>query len=398
MPSERIRDQLNPLVIARGDVYAAGGRVTLIGADPDFVGAIVRGSVPYDVTLRYELRGGTVPTLVMSCMCAAAPRGPCKHVWAALRVAERSGHLANASRAPGHLAIGLAGPDPPYGGGPEVRWVIDLTSSRGHSAVPIDVYERAASGLGFSTGFRKVTLRRRSFDPRLVPGGTLADLVALARTGRCDVRSAHDEPASALVVDEGAPFAVVLTVDGAGTIDGGMPALAVRGSLRREGEELSLGALSGIYDSGVAFLGPRAVRIECDVPLRWVDAIREQGELLVPAEESVPFLRELLRRCRCRRSSSTAASPSTRDRPSWLGCRSIGPTQRCGRRCASSWQTWRSTTAERRHPGTTADASRSSQPGNGWSCEISTASSARSPSSSRPGSTARAARTRHGAR
>ena len=75
---------------ARGERYAAEGRVEILFASPTEIQAEVSGGEVYQSALRL-----TEGELVMSCDCPfAAEHGACKHLWALLFVAEREHRLA----------------------------------------------------------------------------------------------------------------------------------------------------------------------------------------------------------------------------------------------------------------------------------------------------------------
>ncbi len=100
LPPELVA-QFSPDVRARGDEYWRARRVHLLDADdPAEVVALVRGSAPYEVTLRRRGRG----RVVMDCTCPylESHDAPCKHLWATVLEAERIGHpvVAAAGGAP----------------------------------------------------------------------------------------------------------------------------------------------------------------------------------------------------------------------------------------------------------------------------------------------------------
>jgi superfamily II DNA or RNA helicase len=294
--SDKVRRSFDPAVVARGELYAMRGFVTVLGGTADRVAAIVRGTLPYDVTIRHERRERE-GFLVASCTCAHAARHMCKHVWAALRVAERGGHLEGAAGEGKELRIVPAAPDfadeQPRS---QIRWLIDLAKGTPYADLPVEVFERSTLPLGFSTGFRAVPLAQRTFE-RAAPGKTALEVLALARTGRCDVVIERGRPPEPLVADEGEPFRVVLVVRETTASSSAMPGLRVYGELRRGDEIVALDAVTAVFYIGLAFVGARAVSVERDVPFRWVLSLRERNEMLVDPEDSLRFLRELVTKC-----------------------------------------------------------------------------------------------------
>ena len=88
-------------VRARGEQYVASDRVTLMPEEPLLVRAIAQGGSPWLVTL--DARGGT---LSLGCACPfAIDRGFCKHIWAALRLADGEGLLATLLKASNGLFV-----------------------------------------------------------------------------------------------------------------------------------------------------------------------------------------------------------------------------------------------------------------------------------------------------
>jgi superfamily II DNA or RNA helicase len=293
--SDRLRRTFDPLVVSRGDLYALRGVVAIRYGDANRVAAHVQGTQLYDVSLRYtrrERRGGT---LACACSCgdARAVRRLCKHVWATLRVAERRGHLSSAERDRDLLEIRLASEAEPVDPVPdEPRWLVDLPASTPYSGLVVD-----ACTSSYRDERPRTTFRRD--DPGEYADKTPARVAELASTGLADVLHRHDSPPEPLVFDHGEPFRLVLLVAEGNPAGATLGELVVRGELRRHDERLPLDAMSAIYHDGIAFIGPRALRVERDAPLRWVIALRNQAnELVIPAEDAPRFLRDLVSRSR----------------------------------------------------------------------------------------------------
>lgn len=287
------------MVVARGELHALRGHVTLRYGDANRVSAVVQGTRPYDVGLRY-VRRTRIPggALEVSCTCSHAAHRLCKHVWAALRVAERRGHLVSATRERGELQIIAARPEdgerPPA---TQLRWLIDLPRSSPYSGPTIDGYERALTLVGSAPRLDRAGRGSVSFG--YVQGEALRErILDLAQGRRTDVLFDEERPPEPLVFDDGGSFRVVLVVHEGSPGALAMNDLVVRGELRRGDEVIALQELSGIFNAGLAFLGPRAVLVERDAPMRWVTVVQQRGELLVPADEAHRFLRELVMKSR----------------------------------------------------------------------------------------------------
>ena len=293
--SDRLRRSFDPLVVLRGDLYALRGVVTIRHGDASRVGAHVQGTQLYDVTLRYTARERRGGMLECACSCghARVVRALCKHVWAALRVGERRGYLSSVERDHGLLEIHVATEPAPIGLAPdEPRWVVDLLASTPYSGLVVDRRTSSCRDERAQTTFHRN-------DPGAYAERTPARVAALASTRLAEVLHRHDRTPEPLVFDDGEPFRLVLLVAEGNPGGATLGELVVRGELRRADETLPLDALSAIYHDGIAFIGPRALRVERDAPLRWVTALRNQGnELVVPAEDAVRFLRDLVTKSR----------------------------------------------------------------------------------------------------
>ena len=88
-----LADRFSSASVQRAEQYVRSGAVRITELAPGLVKAVVRGSSPYDVTLRIDRR-----RLSLSCDCPAfSSFGPCKHLWATLMVAEQRGILRQLS-------------------------------------------------------------------------------------------------------------------------------------------------------------------------------------------------------------------------------------------------------------------------------------------------------------
>jgi superfamily II DNA or RNA helicase len=296
LSGDRLRRSFDPLVVSRGEVYALRGAVTIRHGDASSVHARVAGTERYEVTLRHSRRGRAGGTLSCSCSCghAQTARRLCKHVWATLRVADGRGHLTGATRQPGWLEV-RATPEPlPHEdeSRTEPRWLVDLPASTPYSGLVVDAYTSTYGRERPSTTFRRDTESEPS-------DSTPVRVAALARTGLAEVLHRYDRTPEPLAFDEGEPFRLVLVVDEQDPTSETLGALRVRGELRRDGEAIPLDEMSAVYHDGVAFVGPRALRIERDAPLRWVSALQKRGnELVIEAEDAPRFLRELVTKSR----------------------------------------------------------------------------------------------------
>ena len=103
----QLQDLFRPGVRARGDEYFAQRRVRLVTATVRTIEARVRGSEQYYV--RFDADRGLI---TLSCTCPYAfDNGVCKHQWATVREAERTGRL--------QLLLATAGPRPSFSAGLE---------------------------------------------------------------------------------------------------------------------------------------------------------------------------------------------------------------------------------------------------------------------------------------
>ena len=284
--SDRLRRSFDPQVVARGDLYAERGVVTIAYGDAHGVRARVQGTQLYDVTLRHARSGPGRGSLSCSCSCSHAQtaRRLCKHVWATLRVAERRGHLIGADLAP----------PPEEERRTEPRWLVDLPASTPYSGLVVDAYTST-----FGRDRPSTTFRRDAESSLGVSQATPIRIAALARTGLAEVLHRYDRPPERLVFDDGESFRLVVVVAEQDPTTEALGALRIRGELRRDDEAIPLDEMSAIYHDGLAFVRARALRIERDAPLRWVAALQKRGnELVIEAEDAPRFLRELVTRSR----------------------------------------------------------------------------------------------------
>ncbi|MEA2752856.1 MAG: hypothetical protein QOI41_6999 [Myxococcales bacterium] len=296
--SDRLRPRFDPLVVARGDLYALRGAITIRYGDANRVAAHVRGSQLYDVSLRYTrgIRGSGSIACTCSCGHARGARRLCKHVWAVLRIAERRGHLSSAARDRGLLEIhATTDAEPADLAREEPRWRIDLPGSTPYSGLVVDTYASTYAGHHAQTTFRR--------DGHDEPGerglSTPQHVAALARTGLAEVLHRYDRPPEPLAFDDSEPFRLVIVIAEGSAAEASLGELVVHGELRRGDETIPLDEMSAIYHDGLAFVGSRALRVERDAPLRWVTALRKQGnELVVPPEDALRFLRDLVTKSR----------------------------------------------------------------------------------------------------
>jgi superfamily II DNA or RNA helicase len=174
----------------------------------------------------------------------------------------------------------------------ERRWLVDLPASTPYSGLVVDAYASTSGRERPSTTFR----RDAENEPR---DSTAVRVATLARTGLAEVLHRYGRTPERLVFDAGPPFRLVIVVGEQDPTSATLGALRVRGELRRDDEAIPLDEMSAVYHDGVAFIGPRALRIERDAPLRWVSALQKRGnELVLEAEDAPRFLRELVTRSR----------------------------------------------------------------------------------------------------
>ncbi len=88
LASERLRHRFAPHVRERGLRYHLQGAVRITAADAAGITAAVQGTRRYMVALGFD-----GDALEVSCTCPAFGAGPCKHIWATILSAERSGLL-----------------------------------------------------------------------------------------------------------------------------------------------------------------------------------------------------------------------------------------------------------------------------------------------------------------
>ena len=297
--TDRLRRCFDPLVVARGDLYALRGVVTIRHGDADRVAARVQGTETYDVGLRYTRRdrGGTI---ACSCSCSHArtTRRLCKHVWATLRIAERRGHLTSVARERGALDVhattttsGAQTNDLPK---TAPRWLVDLPASTPYSGLVVDAYTST-----FGPDRPWTTFRRESSHDDPLGEPTPTRIAELARTGLAEVLHRYDRPPEPLLFDDGDPFRLVLVVRDGNQGSATLGELVVHGELRRGDEVIPVEEMSAIYHDGLAFVGARAFRLERDAPLRWVAALQKrENALVIEADEAPRFLRELVTKSR----------------------------------------------------------------------------------------------------
>lgn len=219
--SDRLRRSFDRLVVAPGDLYAHGHRVTIRYGDVNRVSAVVQGTQSYEVTLRFTRRvHGEGGALEVACSCTHANRHLCKHVWATLRVAERRGHLLNAARQRGvlHVVAALAATSPALPtqvaepAPPSPRWLLDLGASSPYGGPTIDSYERVLTLVGSTPRIERIAPARISFG--YVTGEALRTRVLdLAEGGRTDVLFDAERPPEVLTIDDDGSYRVVLIVE-----------------------------------------------------------------------------------------------------------------------------------------------------------------------------------------
>ena len=277
--SERVRSFFDPQVATRGEELALRGAVTIRGGDGAHVRAIVRGRLPYDTAL--TVTGGR--SIVASCTCANAAFQLCKHTWATLRVAEKSGFLAGARHANDLAVYGAAQEETRP---PALRWTVDAVRTRRRGELAVQLFERGAGPDG-DTGFREVTGRRRWELQKY-------SLRALVETNACDVRD-EGEFVGRLVLDEGEPFQLVVDVREAApaTTELDWPPLIARASLERDGEVLDLEDFFSFHGEDFVLRGARVSRVSRLVPPSILRRLRA-GELEVPEEHAAAFLRQVI--------------------------------------------------------------------------------------------------------
>jgi superfamily II DNA or RNA helicase len=113
----------------------------------------------------------------------------------------------------------------------------------------------------------------------------------LAQTGRCAVQVDGMQPPVPLEIDRRGAYRLVLVVREERS------RLTLHGELRRGALTLPLTDLAIVLEHGVAFHGARALQVESDAAFGWVQALRHERRLVVPAEDTEDFLRGLLATC-----------------------------------------------------------------------------------------------------
>src|SRR5690349_7545876 len=119
----------------RGEEYAAAERVETVWADAKGIQAEVVGTQTYTVSVRLD-----DTELLLSCNCPfAAEHGTCKHIWAALLVADTRGLLAPVLARATSVFVDSAPPPPTKAAKPvpqssQPRWarVLDSVRQRSH--------------------------------------------------------------------------------------------------------------------------------------------------------------------------------------------------------------------------------------------------------------------------
>ena len=276
----------------RGQPYAEHGDVSITSGSDRRVTAVVRGTSPYEVRLVYRVTQRGTNLLHVVCTCPIGRLDPCKHAFAALRVAQHRGLLAALPREckSVHLVVGappgeeeeVEGDEAAEDEEREERWLIDL--ERCHAEQEITV----ADALGDPIA-----------DGASIQRGAPWAIRRLAETGRCDVIVTRGEAPEPLEFDEGDAYRFVLAIsDGSHDPVAGERSLVVRGELHREGEIAHSSELSAIFPSELAFIGSRGLRVRLGgLPFEWALGLCGRTELEVAAEDATRFLSKIVERC-----------------------------------------------------------------------------------------------------
>jgi superfamily II DNA or RNA helicase len=100
--ASRLAAFVDPPVRYRGESYEAQRRVNILRNSNTLVEAVVRGTMPYAVTL--NVAGSKI---VAACECPFAETELCKHIWAVIRACDRHGHLRGVVGSIASLGIAL---------------------------------------------------------------------------------------------------------------------------------------------------------------------------------------------------------------------------------------------------------------------------------------------------
>ncbi len=317
----------------RGEALAREGRVEILAHDGAQVTASVRAKGSrheVEIDLRSQRVGG------VSCSCAAfAATGPCEHVWAVL-VVVRIGIASSASASAGSSTLGtwLAGlqrleraaepapavePDEPES---RVEYVLVLDESSSATlletrrarpltrggfgkASPFDLLA-PRKGMALAPDDRRIAALLRGAESSLVTPArargesryrldaeqTQALLPALCATARLHWSRAGTTSARPLVLDEGPPFKVCLTLTA--SAEAGMLELDAR--LERADERIPREAIRGVLAGDFVVLDERIVRSRLERGRTWL-LLHVQSPLPpFPAHEAPAVLLELARR------------------------------------------------------------------------------------------------------
>ncbi len=327
--------------MSKGAAYAAQGRVRIERGGPAEVEAVVHGSRAYSVFV--EGHGGRVTA---SCTCEHFADGYfCKHVWAALLIGERAGHMKSLMTGPVKLlhkrtefgldeevevedeperrpAKSLRGgtwrslltglkdearrdPRPALGKDARLWYRVDPLEVRRQGAMVVRLSSRKQlKGGAWSTPqtrtLRADQIERLDPEDRAIVGLMLGAEVDESDLYRSATAFVPGDELLKLVLprlcrtgrflvgdapcawDAGPSWRVRLRIEGD----------ALRGSLQRGGERMELSAPELLLEAGFLIAGGKASRFDFSGDYRWIVALRHSGSLKVPRKDVDAFLEE----------------------------------------------------------------------------------------------------------
>jgi len=345
-----LRKQFNRTTLERGDDYFVRGRVLAIKDTGDMIEAVVRGQVPYAVTLMVE-----DPYLAVTCECPWFVREyeACKHIWAAIRAAaqrrllpERSFELlpefddlevlddeddytpapfirpqkaAVRPRAQWEMFMEALGPASAYRPAPramrgvpeEIAYAV-LSSPRAQ-ALTIQIFGRSRKKSGDWSKWKLLTtnpdalealrddretialLQQRGYLYAIEPTITIPKLTSawwierLARSGKLHVNRGDGE-LQPISWDDGPPWTFRASV----VTEAARSTYRIDAVIERGNETLPIASVAMIV-SGIVIAGQRASRFDDGGKGPWVHALRANGTIEIPYADADRFREALLR-------------------------------------------------------------------------------------------------------